>query len=118
MDVSYCGWIEEDSRHSIARAKERAGLNEKRARKMMNLARERGIRSTDCHWSVDRNYLESKCDEKVEAVAYNGFCYILNRITMNCITVYPLPKDFGKKKTYYRNCKRREYDGGINYGII
>lgn len=45
MDCNICGWLEDDSQHSIVRAKERAGLNEKRARKMMELARQRGLRS-------------------------------------------------------------------------
>lgn len=106
--IIYSGWLEEDSKHSLDRAKEREGLNEKRARKMMDLARQRGIRSHECRWMVDKNFLESKCNEEVEAVAYNGFCFILDRNTQNCITVFQLPKDFGKKKTYYRNANRRE----------
>lgn len=107
MDCNIYGWLEEDSQHSIVRAKERAGLNEKRARKMMELARQRGIRSEECRWNVDREFLESKCNEDVEAVAYNGYCFILERMTLHCITVFALPKDFGKKKTYYRTTGRR-----------
>ena len=119
MDGIYFGWLEEDSQHSIERAKERAGFNEKRARKMMSLARNRGIRSQDCRWSVDRKFLESKCNEEVEAVAFNGYCYILERQTMHCITVFALPKDFGKKKTYYDSRNRRKmqcYDNRYCFG--
>lgn len=71
--ILFSGWLEEDSKHSLDRAKERAGLNEKRARKMMDLARQRGIRSEDCHWAVDKIYLQSRSDQDVEAIAYNGF---------------------------------------------
>ena len=106
--IIYSGWLEEDTKHSLNRAKERAGLNERRARKMMDLARQRGIRSNECRWMVDKTFLESKCNEDVEAVAYNGFCFILDRDTQHCITVFPLPKDFGRKKTYYRSTERRE----------
>ncbi len=28
-------------------------------------------------WNVDKKFLESKCNEKVEAVACNGCCFIL-----------------------------------------
>lgn len=106
--ILYSGWIEEDTKHSLIRAKERAGLNEKRARKMMELARQRGIRSEECRWNIDKEFLDSRCNEEVEAVAYNGYCFVLDRMTKHCITVFPLPKDFGKKKTYYRNRGRRE----------
>lgn len=111
MDTNHIGWLENDSQHSLDRAKERAGLNEKRARKMMERARKRGIRSEQCRWTVDRTFLESKCNEKAEAVAYNGYCFILQRQTLHCITVFALPKNFGKKKTYYCNY------GGRNYHI-
>ena len=111
MDGYCSGWLEEDSQNSIDRVKERAGLNKKRARKMMDLARARGIRSHECHWNVDRNFMESKCNDEVEAVAYNGYCFILERQTMHCITVFALPKNFGKKKTYYDKTSRRENQG-------
>lgn len=107
MDCNICGWLEEDTQHSLVRAKERAGLNEKRARKMMDLARQRGIRSEECRWNVDKEFLESRSNDEVEAVAYNGYCFILERMTKHCITVFVLPKDFGKKKTYYRTVTRR-----------
>ncbi|MCR5799217.1 MAG: hypothetical protein K6G69_04000 [Lachnospiraceae bacterium] len=99
-----CGWLEKDTRHSINRAKERAGLNEKRAIKMMSLARKRGITSENCTWSIDRKFLESRSNQDQVAVAYNGYCYILDRLTMNCLTLYRLPKHFGKKKkVMYQN---------------
>ena len=103
---------EDNSYHSVNRAKERAGLNHRKAQKMMDLARERGIGSEDCRWSVDRRFLESRTNDVARAIAYNGYCFIFDRTTMNCITMYLLPKSFGKKKTYYsnRNCGRYVYE--------
>ncbi|MDD3139928.1 MAG: hypothetical protein PHX08_13265 [Lachnospiraceae bacterium] len=69
----YEGWLMEDSRHSMMRAKERAGLNRKRAIKMMELARHRGITSGNCKWSCDRRFLESKSSDTTIAVAFNGY---------------------------------------------
>ena len=113
MDNVVClGYTERDSNHSLMRAKERAGLNEKRAKKLIENARTRGITCEKCKWSVDRMYLVNRTDEYVVAIAYNGFCFLFNRQTANCITLYNLPKDFGKKKTHYhlseRKMERRE----------
>lgn len=92
--------------HYIERSKERLGVNAKRALKLAKLAWERGIRSGNCRWSVDRRFLEQKSGVEKEAIAFNGFCYIFHRSnkSVNCITVFRLPKDFGKKKSrYYSN---------------
>ena len=95
------GWLLEDSNHSYRRAKERAGLNKKRATKMMELAKHRGITSEGCRWSDDRKFLESRTNDEAIAMAFNGYCFIFERMTMNCITLFALPRCFGKKKTYY-----------------
>ncbi|MCR5595534.1 MAG: hypothetical protein K6G12_06785 [Lachnospiraceae bacterium] len=100
-------WMEENSYHSLSRAKERAGLNRKKAEKMINLARERGTGYEDCRWSIDRYFLLCRTNDVCLALAYNGFCFIFDRNTANCITMYPLPKDFGKKKTFYAKSNRR-----------
>lgn len=108
-NVNYAGWLWEDSEHSLNRAKERGGWNRKKALKMMELARKRGITSEECTWSLDRKFLDSRTDEDTIAVAYNGYCFIMERETMNCITMYKLPKHFGKKKTFYKatsKCKQ------------
>ena len=97
-----------NSRHSYDRAKERAGLNRKRAEKMIGLARVRGIEYEDCSWSLDKRYLQIRTDDKTKAVAYNGYCFIFNRETLQCVTMYSLPKRFGKKKTFYYTGKRAE----------
>ena len=105
--MNWDGYDDCNSRHSIERAKERAGLNEKKAVKMIELARKRGIDSTGCKWSLDRNYLEKRSDGSTIALAYNGCCYIFDRTSMKCITMYVLPKWFGKKKTFYKTEPRR-----------
>lgn len=100
-DINYSGWLREDSVHSINRAKERTRMNRKKALKMMEMAKKRGITSEECTWSLDKKFLECRSDADTVAVAYNGYCFIMERGTMNCITMYKLPKHFGKKKTFY-----------------
>ena len=106
MNNTYLQWEEENTYHSINRAKERAGLNRKKAEKMMDLARSRGIGFEDCKWSLDRMFLLNRTNDVALAIAYNGYCFIFNRESADCITMYPLPKHFGKKKTFYGEGKR------------
>ena len=98
----------ENTYHSYVRAKERAGLGRKRAERLMELAKYRGIGYEDCKWRMDKNYLMNRTDERSRAVAYNGYCFILDSETLECITMYSLPRHFGKKKTFFesgnRNC--------------
>lgn len=103
-----------NSCHSYKRAKERAGLSRKRAERMIELARVRGIECDDCSWSLDKQFLENKSDEGTKAVAYNGYCFILDRETLSCITMFGLPKHFGKKKTFYGS-KNRDYRGKYEF---
>lgn len=84
--------------HSIDRAKERAHVNEKKAYKMISLALERGKKAED-FTSWERNYLEGECKGGAIAIAYNNFCYLVNEEGF-CITLYPLPSWFGKKKPF------------------
>ena len=107
MNTTYSVWEAENTHHSINRAKERAGLNKKKAEKMIELARERGIGYEECKWSLDRNFLISRTTDTTVAIAYNGYCFIFDRETCNCITMYLLPKSFGKKKTFYQSGKRK-----------
>lgn len=101
---------EVNSRHSISRAKERAGLNIKKAQKLMDLARERGIGCEECRWSLDRQFLANRTNDTAKAVAYNGYCFIFDKVTNNCITMYGLPQYFGKKKkTFYTGRALRSY---------
>ena len=84
--------------HSIDRAKERAGLNERRAYKMIDLALERGKTAED-FTSWERDYLLNEGKADTTAIAYNNFCYIVSDEGF-CVTLYPLPAWFGKKKHF------------------
>lgn len=103
------GYFIEDTytTHSIIRAKERAGLNKRKAAKMMEIAKTRGIQSEDCTWSVDRRFLDSRTTDRSVAVAFNGFCFIFDREMTKCITMFRLPRNFGQKKTYYKADTRK-----------
>ena len=84
--------------HSIERAKERLGYNEKVAKKQIKRALERG-KTADCFSSWEKNYLENESRENTYAIAYNNFCYIVGS-DGTCVTMYPLPAWFGKKKHF------------------
>ena len=84
--------------HSLERAKQRAGLNERRACKMIDLALTRG-KTAAFFSSWERDYLENTAAENTTALAYNNYCYIVSD-TGRCLTMYPLPKWFGKKKHF------------------
>ena len=86
------------SYHSIVRAKERLGCNERIALKQINRALERG-KTAEQFSSMERTYLEEKCDGVTRAIAYNNFCYIVGTDGV-CVTVFSLPTWFGKKKHY------------------
>ena len=84
--------------HSIERAKERLGYNEKIAIKQINRALERG-KTADQFTSWEKRYLESESGDTTYAIAYNNFCYIVGN-DGTCVTMYPLPAWFGKKKHF------------------
>ena len=102
--------------HSIERAKERFGINERKATKMIELALERG-KTADKFTSWEKEYLEGECRDGSFAIAYNNFCFIVSKGGV-CITLYPLPAWFGKKKRFdgkerVRNAKK--YNGSFHY---
>ena len=84
--------------HSIDRAKERFCNNEKTATKNIHLALERG-KTADEFTSKERDFLINTAQGDVTALAYNNFCYLVNSEGF-CITMYPLPNWFGKKRFY------------------
>lgn len=84
--------------HSLERAKERIGCNEKAADKQFRLAMERGKTHED-FTSWEQKYLAKEAYDGCVAVAYNGYCYIVNELGF-CVTVYHLPAWFGKKKHF------------------
>ena len=84
--------------HAIERTKERTGLNERAAIKLMNNALDFGHEVDEYH-AKERTFLQQKCTDTTRAVVYNGYCFIVadgNR----CITMYRLPPWFGKKYQY------------------
>ena len=85
--------------HSIIRTEERAHKNEGSARRMINLAKERGLSAREFP-SKERKYLEAKeiCNRK--AVYYSGYCFVFSE-DYNCITMFAVPKWFGKKTNYW-----------------
>lgn len=94
--------------HSLVRAKDRLNLNEQKAERLINQAIKKGKRANEFS-SWERRFLEQECGDGSEAIAYNNYCYIINENGF-CITMYPLPAWFGKKKRfdgkdYIRNIK-------------
>ena len=85
--------------HSIIRAKERLGLNEKSAEHLIRNAIERGKTVEDYKPGKERTWIEQRCSEGFTASFYNGFCFILNDNQL-CITLYSVPGWFGKREHY------------------
>ena len=85
--------------HSMIRAKERLGLNEKAAGHLIRNAIERGKTFEDYRPGKERTWVEQRCSEGYSASIYNGFCFILND-RQTCITLYSVPEWFGKHGRY------------------
>lgn len=85
--------------HGVERAKQRVGIKGVRAaERQTQLALKRG-KTADDLTSWERNYLRSIArDDSVIPVAYNGFCYIISLTNGTCVTMFPLPAWWGKKK--------------------
>ena len=71
---------------------------EKKAAKQIALALERGKAAQEFR-SMERSFLEGECKYGNTAIAYNNFCYIFSEDGV-CVTLYPLPIWFGKKKQF------------------
>lgn len=94
--------------HSVQRVMERCNLpNQRAAVKNIHRAAQKGVRAEDCT-SWEQSYLRVEGRYGCEAIAYNGFCYIFNQEEI-CVTVYPLPKWFGKKKHFDGKERIRDY---------
>ena len=86
------------SYHSVNRAMERGRVkNARSAEKRIATALQRGKRASE-YSSWERSYLMSR-DSGCTAIAYNNFCYLVNE-NGKCMTLYPLPVWFGKKKRF------------------
>lgn len=94
--------------HGVDRIKERCNLkNQRSAVKSIKLALKRGKRAED-FTSWERDYLSKEAYGDCFAIAYNSFCYIVNS-QGSCVTVYPLPAWFGKKKHFDGKERIRDY---------
>lgn len=93
------------SYHSIERAKERLGFNERYASSFLERGILRGSTAKELRKSPERRWLQSKTISGCKAIAYNGVCLIVSECG-NCVTVYPLPQWFGKKIHYDAHNRR------------
>lgn len=85
--------------HSIHRTMERCNLKNQRAtEKRISLAIQRGKYPDKCT-SWERSYLSKEAYGNCTAIAYNGFCFIINE-SGQCVTVHELPKWFGQRKHF------------------
>lgn len=98
--------------HSLDRAKERLHKNRKEAYSYINKALTRG-RSAEEFTSLERTYLENVQNRYRgrKTIVYDRNCFILTADAQICLTVFPLPLWFGRKKqfegkTRIRNPKR------------
>ena len=104
--------------HSIERAKERYSACERTAAKNIHLALERG-KYADSFRSREREYLRNVGKDGAVALAYNNYCYIVNANGF-CITMYPLPAWFGRKRYFsgkeeIRNVRAYSRNNRYNY---
>lgn len=92
--------------HSIDRAMERCNYrNWHDAEKNIARALQNGKRAED-FTSRERKFLSNEAHNNCIALAYNGFCYIVNEHGA-CVTLYSLPTWFGKKEYYDGKSKIR-----------
>ena len=106
--------------HGVSRAKDRCNVkNVRSAEKNVTLALQRGKRAEDLT-SWEREYLSKEAHDDCTAIAYNNFCYIVNTAGV-CVTLYPLPSWFGKKKHFNGKERIRNYKqycrNNSSYGI-
>ncbi len=95
--------------HSIERANERTRYSGKSAVRFIENGIARGKRA-EKFTQDERDYLANCGYDNCTAKAYNGYCLIISEDGV-CVTLYPLPGWFGKKrhyvgKTRVRNVKR------------
>lgn len=95
--------------HSIQRANERTRYNGKSAIRFIENGIARGKTAED-FTQEERKFLLNTPYDNCIAKAYNGFCLIISE-DGECVTLYPLPEWFGKRRYYneknrIRNAKR------------
>lgn len=95
------------TKHSVERMKDRLGVNERKAEKRIADTIERGL-TAEAFSSWERSFLAKEAHGDCTALAYNGYCYIVNADKI-CVTLYPLPVWFGKKKHFDGKEKIRNF---------
>jgi len=86
--------------HALQRTQERAGLNLKQSSRFISNAIKRGLKADEFE-SAERDYLKSyEYSYGCYAIVYNSFCFIVSDGGI-CITMFTLPKWFGKKRLFY-----------------
>ena len=87
------------SKHSIERARERAGLTEEQAARFIRKASERG-RTAEEMPRREREYMErAETVTNSRAFFYNGYFFIFS-LDGVCKTLYETPAWFGRKSHY------------------
>ncbi len=84
--------------HCKERAKERAKLNPDQAERMINRALSKG-KTYDDFKGKERQFLLRKTTENTCAIYYAGYCFIIG-MENACITMFPVPHWFGKKRVF------------------
>lgn len=110
-------FINEATVHSMERIKERAGMkNSEEMARYITSAVTKG-KPAEEYTSAERKYLEkvSQKESNRKAVTYDGKCFIFTADKTICITMFPLPAWFGKKKHYDGKTKIRHPYRYIRY---
>lgn len=110
-------FIYEATVHSMERIKERAGMkNSEEMARYIASAVARGKRAEE-YTSIERKYLETvdRKESNRKAIAYDGMCFIFTADEEICITMFPLPAWFGKKKHFNGKTKIRHPHRYIHY---
>lgn len=105
--------------HSIERAQERTKYANKTAVRFIENGITRG-KGAEEFTQRERAFLQGFETRNCIAKAYNGYCFLISE-NMECITMYPLPDWFGKKRFYenkvrVRNVKRYSMEK-MNYAM-
>lgn len=98
--------------HCVERINERQSIKSNaRAMRKVQKAVERGS-GAECFHSWERKYMENRKKGNCSPIAYDQFCYIISEDGV-CVTLFPLPKNFGRRKHFdgkekIRNVKKYE----------
>ena len=100
--------------HAIQRTNERTGFNLKTSERFISNAIQRG-KSSEEFIDRERHYLLQAVKDDRKALVYNSYCFIVSDENI-CITMFPVPKWFGKKKSFYNKSKHaRKYQLNNNF---